>query len=273
MIEPSSSSSQVKMKSPEAIFTTLRYTSSSSSANLPVKKESLPLLDLHFERLREAFDHFSERDGKDRWGDWPSEERIWEELKEVLEQSRPGDYRVRIVIHPGSEIEVHCVPAPKDAGPFTLLPSLTRQNNRRPVILDPQDTSINSDPTEETDLRLYKTVNREIYDEAYERGQTNTTDTSHNEVLLHTSTEILETTTSNTAILLPNSHSPKWITPVLSKDTPFLNGVMRRYLLFQGVIEEGQVTIDMLNEVREAGKGGRIIGFNGLRGVWEGELM
>ncbi|WWD01279.1 hypothetical protein V866_008222 [Kwoniella sp. B9012] len=273
MIKPSSSSSQVKMKSPEAIFTTLRYTSSSSSTKLPVTEESLPLLDLHFERLREAFDHFSERDGKDRWGDWPGEERIWEELKEVLEQSQPGDYRVRIVIHPGSEIEVHCVPAPKDAGPFTLLPSPDRPNDRRPMILDSQDSPINSEPTEETDLRLYKTVNRDIYDEAYGRGQTNTTGTSHNEVLLHTPSSILETTTSNIAILLPNSHSPKWITPILSKDTPFLNGVMRRYLLSQGVIEEGEVSIDMLNELREEGKGGRIIGFNGLRGVWEGELI
>ncbi|WVW82973.1 hypothetical protein I302_104989 [Kwoniella bestiolae CBS 10118] len=273
------SASTSKMR-PEAIFTTLRYTSPTSTPTLPVQKELLPLLNLHYERLREAFDHFSRKFGNNRWGIWPGEERIWDELTESIEsaeRSKSGDYRVRVVIHPGGRVDVQCVSAPKDAGPFTFLPSFTLPSTRRPVILDPEDTLINSqsqsDPSDEVDLRLYKTLNREMYDTAYERGGRLVNPSIHPEVILHTPTHLLETTTSNLAILLssPNSHPNKWITPKLSGESPFLNGVMRRYLLRKGVIEEGEVTVEMIRQIRK--NGGRIIGFNGLRGVWEGELI
>nr|XP_018263733.1 lysine decarboxylase [Kwoniella dejecticola CBS 10117]OBR85891.1 lysine decarboxylase [Kwoniella dejecticola CBS 10117] len=263
-------------KSPEAIFTTLRYTSSSASlANTahPIRQDSLPLLKLHFERLKEAFEHFSKRDGEGRWGIWPGEETIWQHLKSALEEKEkggPGDYRASsLFIRLGGQVEVQCPDAPKDAGPFTFFPSSSRPTTRRPVILDPENTDIPSEGSKQVDLRLYKTTSREIYDTAYERGGKMISPDTHPEVLLHTNGNILETTTSNIAVQSPGSDI--WITPKLDIHHPFLNGVMRRYLLAEGVIQEGEVTLEMLEQVKK--EGGRLIGFNGLRGVWEGELL
>jgi len=86
---------------------------------------------------------------------------------------------------------------------------------------------------------------------------------SHPEVLLHTSTYILETATSNIAI---QSQTGEWITPILNREkTPFLEGVMRRYLLEHGVIGQGELTLRDFEEAKRDGR--RIIGFNGLRCV------
>ncbi|WRT67239.1 uncharacterized protein IL334_004205 [Kwoniella shivajii] len=258
-------------KLPDAIFTTLRYTSPSPNATVPVQRSSLPLLDLHLQRLDEAFSHFSQKDEDAAWGMWPGQETVWAELKQVLEDAERrerGDWRVRVIVHPDGKVEVQCVPAPKDAGPFLLHPSASRSVSRRPIVIDPDVTEPTSESSEQVDLRLYKTVNRDMYDDAYSRGGALVSPDIHPEVLLHTRTQILETTTSNIAVQLPNSE--RWVTPKLGKDHPFLNGVMRRYLLAKGIIEQGEVTLDMIEEVKE---GGRIIGFNGLRGVWEGEII
>jgi len=86
------------------------------------------------------------------------------------------------------------------------------------------------------------------------------------EVLLHTDTHVLETTTSNIAIQIPSSNpgQPEWVTPQLdSERLPFLDGVMRRHLLAEGVIREGQVTVADWEEAKNEGR--RVIGFNGLR--------
>jgi len=81
------------------------------------------------------------------------------------------------------------------------------------------------------------------------------------EVLLHTETHSLETATSNIAI---QTQSGEWITPILDKsETPFLNGVMRRYLLDEGLIKEGSLTVEDFEEARRGKR--RVIGFNGLR--------
>ena len=86
------------------------------------------------------------------------------------------------------------------------------------------------------------------------------------EVLLHTASRLLETTTSNIAFHLPGPDLAQaaWVTPKLDRETsPFLNGVMRRHLLEEGVIREGEVSVEDWERVK-SGKG-RVIGFNGLR--------
>ncbi|WWC69351.1 uncharacterized protein I206_103290 [Kwoniella pini CBS 10737] len=260
------------VKAPESIFTTLRYTSPRNIPTLPIRQDSLPLMDLHFERLKEAFEYFTQRDGQERWGVWPGEDVIWQSLQkalEVKERAGAGDYRVRIVIHPGGKVDVQCPDAPKDAGPFAFLPSASRSAIRRPVVFDQEITDISLESSDQIDLRLHKTTNREMYDEAYARGQTIVPSNIHPEVILHDGINILETTTSNIAIKCSNSD--EWITPKLNKNQPFLNGVMRRYLVAKGIIQEGEVTIDMIRKVKS--ENGRLIGFNGLRGVWEGEIL
>lgn len=158
----------------------------------------------------------------------------------------------------------------------------------RPLVLDPAVTDVRGEDPSNVNFRLYKTSQRELYDLAYERGSKclkvlffmavkqfgsdkhtlGTLSPCQPEVLLHTSTHLLETTTSNVAILSP---SGRWITPSVSSSTPLLNGVVRRFLLANGVIEEGELTLADFESVKA--EGGRIIGFNGLRGVWEGKII
>jgi branched-subunit amino acid aminotransferase/4-amino-4-deoxychorismate lyase len=84
---------------------------------------------------------------------------------------------------------------------------------------------------------------------------------ANKEILLHTSTRLLETATSNIAI---QTETGEWITPRLNRTkTPFLDGVMRRYLLDQGSIKEGELGIEDYENAKSEGT--RVIGFNGLR--------
>jgi len=84
---------------------------------------------------------------------------------------------------------------------------------------------------------------------------------ANKEILLHTSTHLLETATSNIAI---QTETGGWITPKLDNgETPFLDGVMRRYLLDQGLIKEGELSVEDFEKAKREER--RIIGFNGLR--------
>jgi branched-subunit amino acid aminotransferase/4-amino-4-deoxychorismate lyase len=84
---------------------------------------------------------------------------------------------------------------------------------------------------------------------------------ANKEVLLHTSTHLLETATSNIAI---QTERGEWITAKLDRgETPFLDGVMRRYLLDQGLVKEGELDIEDYEKAKRDGR--RVIGFNGLR--------
>lgn len=144
-------------------------------------------------------------------------------------------------------------------------------------MLDPQNSNISAETPEEIDLRLYKTTNRAIYDEATARTRKCPACHEHNEmtitegvlaetnpkpeILLHSNGYLLETATSNIAI---QSHSGEWVTPRLDRgNIPFLDGVMRRYLIEQEVIRESDLTAGDYEQAKKEGR--RVIGFNGLR--------
>jgi branched-subunit amino acid aminotransferase/4-amino-4-deoxychorismate lyase len=79
---------------------------------------------------------------------------------------------------------------------------------------------------------------------------------ANKEILLHTSTHLLETATSNIAI---QTETGEWITPQLDREkTPFLDGVMRRYLLDQGLIKESNLGIEDYEKAKRDGR--RVIG-------------
>ncbi|OXG21545.1 lysine decarboxylase [Cryptococcus neoformans Tu401-1] len=258
---------QDTFRSPSYIFTTMRCTIP-SVASTSISAADLPLIGYHLERLREAHAHFAENDTH-YWGEWPGDESVTDKCLQVLREKAKegeGDYRVRIVIYPRGIVKVEVPPAPKDAGPFSLEIPTVSMARTRPLVLDPAVTDVRGEDPSNVKFRLYKTSQRELYDLAYERGST--LSPCHPEVLLHTSTHLLETTTSNVAILSP---SGRWITPSVSSSTPLLNGVVRRFLLANGAIEEGELTLADFERVKA--EGGRIIGFNGLRGVWEGEII
>jgi branched-subunit amino acid aminotransferase/4-amino-4-deoxychorismate lyase len=106
---------------------------------------------------------------------------------------------------------------------------------------------------------LYKTTQREVYDSAFLRGGS-----SHPEVLLHTATHLLETTTSNIALHIPaRNGEADWLTPRLQGESPFLDGVVRRELLKRGLIREGEVQVEDWERCKMEGRG--VVGFNGLR--------
>jgi len=77
-----------------SLFTTMRYT---TNIRREVEKEMIPLWIYHLRRLREAHAYFGERDGLERWGDWPGDEAVWGRVKEKLEDLGKGDYRVLLV--------------------------------------------------------------------------------------------------------------------------------------------------------------------------------
>jgi branched-subunit amino acid aminotransferase/4-amino-4-deoxychorismate lyase len=149
------------------------------------------------------------------------------------------------------------------------------------LILDAENTDIASESLDEIDLRLYKTTSRIVYDAATARASQShfvilspipsaryakVADGAANilpgaEVLLHSNGKLLETATSNIAIQSP---SGEWTTPILDcRKSPFLDGVMRRYLLDEGIISEGELGVGDLKAAKRDGR--RVIGFNGLR--------
>ena len=81
------------------------------------------------------------------------------------------------------------------------------------------------------------------------------------EVLIHANGYLLETATSNIAI---QSQLGEWETPRLDRvERPFLDGVMRQFLIEEGVMKEADLTVEDYEQAREDGR--RVIGFNGLR--------
>ncbi|ODO10836.1 TIGR00730 family protein [Cryptococcus amylolentus CBS 6273] len=254
------STPKANVSSPTYVFSTLRYTSQQHAGNIA-------LLETHLERLREAFTHFSTLEPA-RWGTWPGDETLVTALNTALKQKDeqgPHDSRVRWVVYPGGKVEVQMPPAPKDSGNLDIPTEKSPQ--LRPVVLDPQVTHIARENQSEKDYRLYKTDQREMYDAVYARG--GQLSAEHPEVIIHNGTHLLETTTSNIAIL--RSTEQRWITPRIGSSTPLLNGVLRRYLLEKGAIEVGELTLQDLDMVKKGQA--RLIGFNGLRGIWEGRIL
>ncbi|RXK38603.1 TIGR00730 family protein [Tremella mesenterica] len=247
-----------------SLFTTMRYASACPASERRVIASEVPLFPWHLRRLREAHEYFSGKSGQGVWGAWPGDERIWEKIETLLKQCGPGDYRVRVVLHPlPVDLEVQAIPAPADANFFQLRPTPARSPDRRPLVLDPLETDLSTETQSQRDCRLYKTTSRQIYDQAAERGAAGASG-SHPEVLLHTKSVLLETNTSNIAIYLPVPGMPDWATPRLDRKTaPFLDGVMRRYLLEKGIVREVDLTVDDWEAAQRDGR--RVIGFNGLR--------
>jgi branched-subunit amino acid aminotransferase/4-amino-4-deoxychorismate lyase len=75
---------------------------------------------------------------------------------------------------------------------------------------------------------------------------------------------ISETSFANIAVHVPISGGrAEWLTPEKNAASPFLPGVMRKYLMDQGMLREGRMTVrDLRKWVAE---GRRVIGMNALR--------
>ncbi|KAL1406820.1 hypothetical protein Q8F55_006229 [Vanrija albida] len=240
-----------------ALFSTGRFTATGGA----VGKTNVPLWDLHVWRLRSAHAHFAAKEAG--WGAWPGDEAVWAAVKAKLEATGAGDWRLRILLHPGARLEVQTIPAAAGTAAFNPLPSAVA-GPRRKLYLDPSETPTESDPS----YRLYKTEQRAVYNAAAARAPT---DEPHPEVLLHAGGRLLESVTSNIAIRLPRAGAWAWVTPALGESTPFLAGTMRRHLLHAGVLVEGELGVADWERAREEGY--RVIGFNGFRGVWEAEIV
>lgn len=238
-----------------ALFTTGRYT---FCAARPLTPAAVPLWAYHVRRLRVAHAHFAA--GDDSWGSYPGDAAVWSAVQAALEplQSTSGtDWRVRIVLSRPSSGGVASlrVETPQAAlPPFTL--RLGDNLFRRRLWVDSEPTP--APASADADLRRYKTTRREVYEAAQARFADRE---PHPEVLLWNGGIALEGTTSNFAILTAEG----WITP---RSSDILPGTARAALLDAGEISE--VDCVSVAQVREAD---RVVCFNGLRGVWEAEVV
>jgi hypothetical protein len=94
-----------------SLFTTMRYTATGKPLDL---NRDVPLLQRHIVRLGHAFKHF----GKDRskWTDWLGLSELYDPLQEKLTAVKKGDWRTRMLVHPGPKVEVQVIPAPAGLG-------------------------------------------------------------------------------------------------------------------------------------------------------------
>lgn len=109
----------------------MRYTRSSSR---PVERDNIPLLDGHIARLRNACDHFAKL-LPEKWGTWPGDERVWDQIRVKLNAADEGDWRIRVLLHPNAELEVQVVPAPAGLSTSATPPCslCTRVADSRPI--------------------------------------------------------------------------------------------------------------------------------------------
>jgi hypothetical protein len=92
MDTPSSPGSSKSPTPDFSLFTTMRYTNPTQPSE--VMEDMIPLWPYHPERLRQAHAHFSRRDEGEKWGTWPGDEAVWVKVKEKLEKTDKGDWRV-----------------------------------------------------------------------------------------------------------------------------------------------------------------------------------
>lgn len=220
----------------------------------------MPLWEYHARRLRTAHAHFAASDPS--WGEYPGDEAVWAAVQSALEpierQDGKSDCRVRIVLSRPSSGQVAelRVETPLAAlPPFTL--KITDNLFRRKLWIDSVPTPAPEGAA--ADLRRYKTTRREVYEAAQARFADKE---AHAEVLLwDASGEALEGTTSNFAILTPEG----WVT---ARSRDILPGTTRAALLDAGEIKEvDRITVQQVKEAP------RVVCFNGLRGVWETDVM
>lgn len=240
-----------------SLFTTGRYTYTPSR---PLTQAAVPLWSYHVRRLRKAHAHFAATNAS--WGTYPGDGAIWAAVKDALEPLQPSDgksdWRVRIVMSRPSSGGV----APlRVETPLAALPPFTLTINadlfKRRLWIDSRATP--APEGSEVDLRRYKTSRREVYEAAQARFADQE---AHAEVLLwDESGEALEGTTSNFAILTADG----WVTP---RSRDILPGTGRAALLDAGEIREVErITVQQVKEAP------RVVCFNGLRGVWEAEVV
>ena len=159
-------------------------------------------------------------------------------------------------------------------------------------MLDPVCTDLSAETSTQLDKRRYKITARGIYDVAAARAPS---DRPGCEVLLwNEDGRLLETCTSNVALWMPRTacmdanggktdQEGVWVTPKLDPNLDqdmqevsaveakggrkgkavFLDGVVRQELLYRGMIQEGEVTVQDFERCMAEGRS--IIGFNGLR--------
>ncbi|AGO83483.1 Para-aminobenzoate synthetase [Pandoravirus salinus] len=122
-------------------------------------------------------------------------------------------------------------------------------------------------PVNADDLRLlHKTLDRAIYERAHARAWSasdgDVPADSRETILVNTRGQLTEATRASIALLVDDGHVP--VTPHLA--CGLLPGVMRAHLLANGLIREGDLTLDDLADAAAAGK--PLLVFNAVRGVY-----
>lgn len=240
------------------ILSTIRYigdksrvlASQLSSSSLgKIGDNQFLLLRYHVDRINHTLRFF-------RWRFDLSYEYLFQQLAETLESSDldlSKDYKMRALVSKSGELRVEAHPV---SGELCL--NIESAKEQKPFDIYVDDNPIIVGP-----FTSFKTTYRDHYNQARNRFLRRESVYGGGQEVLMTNTrgEITEGSITNVAAEIDG----KWITPPL--DSGALCGVMRKYLLDRGIIEEGPIKPVQLQP------GTPLIVFNAIMGLREGKLI
>lgn len=225
-----------------------------------VTKENFFLLPEHVERLKFTIDFFNQLDGKA----FKSEEsrfdidetHLLEQLKEALEQSQISvsiPLKVRLLVSKTGDARIELYEIPERENLLDGLLEEFSESKRYDVFVD--NTPVLASP-----FTSFKTTHRDVYTEARKRALPGNS-AREEVILINTASEVMEGSITNIAI---KSKQGVWITPKLTSGC--LCGVARHFLLKKNLIQEGDISADMLKV------GHDVMLMNGVMGCVRGTI-
>lgn len=214
-----------------------------------IQDDQFLLLQHHLDRLNHTLRFF-------QWKFQVTYDYLFQQLAETLKVSDldlSNDYKMRVLVSKTGELRVEAHPVSGD-----LCLTIESAKLQKPFDVYVDDEAIIVGP-----FTSFKTTFREHYTRARNKCLQPASIYGGGQEVLVTNTrgEITEGSITNVAVEIDG----KWVTPPL--DSGALCGVMRKYLLDQGIIEEGPVKPVQLQPNTP------LLLFNAIMGLREGKLI
>ncbi|GEQ67110.1 hypothetical protein JCM33374_g773 [Metschnikowia sp. JCM 33374] len=229
---------------PFELLSTIRYDPSLSETPpklaQEVTKENFFLLPEHIERIKFSIGFFSQLDDeafKKEDSHYIAEEKhLLEQLVNALEQSQVDvskPLKVRLLVSKNGEAKIELYETPERENLLDGLLEEYPDSKRYDVFVD--HTPVLASP-----FTSFKTTHRIVYTEARKRALPGNSPREE-VILINTASEVMEGSITSIAI---KSKQGVWITPKLTSGC--LCGVTRHFLLKKNMIQEGDISVDML---------------------------
>ncbi|KAJ8146929.1 hypothetical protein OY671_000054 [Metschnikowia pulcherrima] len=249
---------------PFELLSTIRYdpflSKTKPTSVSEIAKDNFFLLPEHVERIKYTTKFFSELDGdcfklQDSYYAI-TEELLLNQLTKAIEQSQVSvekPLKVRLLISKSGDakIELYEIEARDNLldGVLEDFPDSRRYDiyvDQSPVLVSP--------------FTSFKTTHRDVYTKARKRALPGNSPREE-VILINTTSEVMEGSITNVAI---KSNQGVWITPKLTSGC--LCGVTRHFLLKKNLIQEGDISADMLKVGRD------VMLMNGVMGCVRGTI-